>query len=338
MLKTYRCARGSTSLESFHLHLNRFIPGINLSDLHFQTYLLDGISRWNSDLAAAAVSSPTTISSYNATVLHAANELKKSVFKQEMPHGAIHLGQYTGELIGVEYLFSQTGAVLNTLSDPDEPPDTLLLFDDDINLNEGFQEQEEEGDIAEATLDSLLPDTNRLSSGVSVVGPTLQASGSANISPPPDSGSTSYLSLPSTSTSASESLATDAEVCVGPCNIPGYDNVSSLAIRLVSLMECTGALTNEQALDIARLWHALDEYDKRPTVFAPRHRTTLTQGRFKAPKRKTTVTPGVESTKRCFLGAFTGPAQWPDCNRYVESTISKLVQNVDRIKLHRDGH
>ncbi|MEQ2267365.1 hypothetical protein XENORESO_004990 [Xenotaenia resolanae] len=23
----YRCARGSTSLDSFHLHLNRFIPG-----------------------------------------------------------------------------------------------------------------------------------------------------------------------------------------------------------------------------------------------------------------------------------------------------------------------
>lgn len=27
-LPVYRCARGSTSLESFHLHLNRFIPGI----------------------------------------------------------------------------------------------------------------------------------------------------------------------------------------------------------------------------------------------------------------------------------------------------------------------
>lgn len=26
-LSCYRCARGSTSLESFHLHLNRFIPG-----------------------------------------------------------------------------------------------------------------------------------------------------------------------------------------------------------------------------------------------------------------------------------------------------------------------
>ncbi len=31
LLKTYRCARVSTSLESFNLHLNRFIPGTSLS-------------------------------------------------------------------------------------------------------------------------------------------------------------------------------------------------------------------------------------------------------------------------------------------------------------------
>ena len=31
ILTRYRCARGSTSLESFHLHLNRFIPGWCLS-------------------------------------------------------------------------------------------------------------------------------------------------------------------------------------------------------------------------------------------------------------------------------------------------------------------
>ena len=29
-------------------------------------------------------------------------------------------------------------------------------------------------------------------------------------------------------------------------------------------------------------------------------------------------------TVRCFLGNNAGPAQWPDCNRYVESIISKL--------------
>ena len=32
-LPVYRCARGSTSLESFHLHLNRFIPGLCLSGM-----------------------------------------------------------------------------------------------------------------------------------------------------------------------------------------------------------------------------------------------------------------------------------------------------------------
>ena len=32
-IPVYRCARGSTSLESFHLHLNRFIPGLCLSQV-----------------------------------------------------------------------------------------------------------------------------------------------------------------------------------------------------------------------------------------------------------------------------------------------------------------
>ena len=36
-LKTYRCARGSTSLESFHLHLARFIPGWCLLSIVFMS-------------------------------------------------------------------------------------------------------------------------------------------------------------------------------------------------------------------------------------------------------------------------------------------------------------
>ena len=36
-LPVYRCARGLTSLESFHLHLNRFIPGEQIIFiLHFR--------------------------------------------------------------------------------------------------------------------------------------------------------------------------------------------------------------------------------------------------------------------------------------------------------------
>ena len=36
-LLVYRCAQGTTSLESFHLHIARFIPGTSVSDVHFQT-------------------------------------------------------------------------------------------------------------------------------------------------------------------------------------------------------------------------------------------------------------------------------------------------------------
>ena len=54
-LPVYRCARGSTSLESFHLHIARFIPGTTANDVHFQSYLIEGIARWNQDRALAAI-------------------------------------------------------------------------------------------------------------------------------------------------------------------------------------------------------------------------------------------------------------------------------------------
>lgn len=58
-LPTLRCARGSTSLESFHLHIARFIPGTSASAVHYQAYLLEGITRWNDSRAAAAVDTPS---------------------------------------------------------------------------------------------------------------------------------------------------------------------------------------------------------------------------------------------------------------------------------------
>ena len=65
-LPVYRCARGSTSLESFHLHLNRFIPGSSASPYHFQTYLLDGVARWNAVRAKEALDTlQTNIGTFN---------------------------------------------------------------------------------------------------------------------------------------------------------------------------------------------------------------------------------------------------------------------------------
>ncbi|CAM4735070.1 unnamed protein product [Leuciscus chuanchicus] len=102
-LPTFRCARGSTSLESFHLLLN--------SDTFFQTYLLDGLARWNEYRADATTSQGVQKHhSYCGLLRHAANVLGEDVLgKKIVPYVRPH--QYTGELLGVEYLYQQTGEV-----------------------------------------------------------------------------------------------------------------------------------------------------------------------------------------------------------------------------------
>ena len=55
MLPVVRRARGSTSLESFHLHLARFVPGHSAAAVNFQAYILDGITRWNAARFTSAV-------------------------------------------------------------------------------------------------------------------------------------------------------------------------------------------------------------------------------------------------------------------------------------------
>ena len=118
-LPVYRCARGSTSLESFHLHVNRFIPGTCARDVYFQGYLLDGLVRWNENRAAAIKdenykhdpSQPT----YSGLLRQAINEMSDNVFGKKIFPNFHKPLQYSGELIGVEYLYSQTGEVLQDL-------------------------------------------------------------------------------------------------------------------------------------------------------------------------------------------------------------------------------
>ncbi|XP_028297501.1 uncharacterized protein LOC114459443 [Gouania willdenowi] len=130
-LPTYCCARGSTSLESFHLHLNRFIPGTLASDVFFQAYLLDGLSRWNEDRAVAA-SKDEQSCSYNHLLRHAANTLAEEVLGEKIiPY--VGPRQYTGELIGVEYLYQQTGKVLQDYKVVIEESETT-----EVEIDEGF--------------------------------------------------------------------------------------------------------------------------------------------------------------------------------------------------------
>ncbi|XP_014667376.1 PREDICTED: uncharacterized protein LOC106808959 [Priapulus caudatus] len=136
-LPVYTCARGLSSLESFHLHLARFIPGTSASDVHYQMYLLEGLARWNKDRAKATKSEPDCRSynsrSYNSRLMHACNELSSAVLGKTLISGFDVPAAYTGELIGVEYLYSQTGAVLQDLAlDPDSREAAQYEATDDI--------------------------------------------------------------------------------------------------------------------------------------------------------------------------------------------------------------
>ncbi|XP_059207936.1 uncharacterized protein LOC131986825 [Centropristis striata] len=101
-LPVYRCARGSTSLESFHLHLNRFIPGTRASDKHFQAFLVDGLVRWNEDRAAAAAPPDAAegqvvpLHSYSGHLKHVLNQKSQRVLGLQMVKDFTQPAEYTG--------------------------------------------------------------------------------------------------------------------------------------------------------------------------------------------------------------------------------------------------
>ncbi|KAL5019738.1 hypothetical protein ScPMuIL_002636 [Solemya velum] len=156
-LPTFRCARGSTSLESFHLHLNRFIPGASASDVHFQAYLLEGLFRWNQDRATQAFKSESPSSlSYSGLVRHAVNRLSEGVFGTKVDESYQPPRQYTGELIGIEYLLDQTGRPLQELQidvDQDEEKEDIEEVDED----EGFEEDSAIDDVTIPDITDQIP-------------------------------------------------------------------------------------------------------------------------------------------------------------------------------------
>ena len=130
-LPVYRCARGSTSLESFHLYLNRFIPGTSASPLHFQAYLLEGLYRWNTDRRKAATPDPVASNyrSYDPKLMNAVNTKYKNLFQDELFPALRLPEQYTGEKVGMDYLLDQA----NSLDDDD-------LLELAAESDEGFED------------------------------------------------------------------------------------------------------------------------------------------------------------------------------------------------------
>ncbi|XP_047226993.1 uncharacterized protein LOC124871598 isoform X2 [Girardinichthys multiradiatus] len=302
-LQTLRCARGSTSLESFHCHLNRFIPGNSANSLNFQIYLLEGLHCWNHNRATAAVETETSgLRIYSGELVHSVNTDYERVFGKKLVPSFTPPAKYTGELIGVQYLLRQNNEPLQDMAPDSEEADALLEqieVQQPVEADEGFEELESiEVSLADLLLDtsnviSVLPDYHPIPQPTPPTAesphlPGLQPASSAVVQSTVSSG------LPGQTTS-SEQVAVDEH------SRAGMDRVDVLAEYLVELRKEKGlTLTNQQANTIVGLWHKLEQNDKDRILYAARHQERLLTGRFRSPKKKA-VYAGVESTKRCVL-------------------------------------
>ncbi|XP_019953452.2 uncharacterized protein [Paralichthys olivaceus] len=297
-LPCYRCARGSTSLESFHLHLNRFIPGTSASDAHFQAYLVEGLMRWNDDRMENALKGAPSIRCYGSALSEAVDQLSQKLLGRAWDEHYRTPGAYTGELLGMEYLYSQADKTLTPVLQNSEEEDRLVEEVNDEDAHDvGFEEQAME----DITVPVLYEDD-----------PCRGLETSTQASQP---------QAPASPVDTNMSDEAQGEV-IGPDGIAGWDKVQDLAGYLVGLREAS-YLTELQVTQIIQLWTALPDGDKERVDYQPRHQPRLTSGRFKAPKRSG-VTPGVESVKRCLIGHPGGPAQWPSTSRLVEAICVRL--------------
>lgn len=129
-LPVVQCARGSTSLESFHFHLARFIPGSSVAAVNFQANLLDGINRWNADRSRAAIDlSAEPLQAFDLRIQEKVNALSEAIHGHKVFPNYRPPAKYTGEFFGVEYLYSQSGLQFQ--------PEDL-----DQEIDEGFEDYE----------------------------------------------------------------------------------------------------------------------------------------------------------------------------------------------------
>ncbi|KAL6473054.1 hypothetical protein MHYP_G00192420 [Metynnis hypsauchen] len=110
--------------------------------LHFcKCRKLPGLARWNEDRAAAAVDqAEQALRCYSGQLQHNLNQLSQQLLNRKLVEDYTKPGEYTGELIGVECLYSQQCQELreDIGRDPDAPdgtPDDESEWED-----EGFEE------------------------------------------------------------------------------------------------------------------------------------------------------------------------------------------------------
>ncbi|KAK7105749.1 uncharacterized protein [Littorina saxatilis] len=342
VLPVYRCARGSTSLESFHLHQNRFIPGTSTNDDHFQAFLLEGIMRWNEDRAAAAKSGGRKPGCYNLKLNHLVNGLYQKVWGKPLDPHYKDPKQYTGELLGLDYLHGQSGKVINLEDDDTEVgfvtevedlfqsilEDPTLL--EDVPLCEEAtlavppsvplevvtppRTQVEEDCLARSTTPPFVPCVPEELHTPSA--PTPPAPTPAPIPTP----------TPPAPTPAAMIAADDDKESIGPDGSGGFRSVVALAKHLVSLRDVM-TLSNVQCTAILDLFHKLSPGDRQScrSVFKPAV-SKSPGGRYHCSKKGRLMSQGTTSASdKVHSSRNAGAAAHPSANRLMEAVFNELA-------------
>jgi hypothetical protein len=123
--------------------------GTAANDVHFQAYILEGIVWWNSQRSIAAIDSPeSNIRSFDPKLRLKLKCLRSAVLDKSTDIDFHPLAAYTGELFGIEYLYSEMGSNLT------------LGVNIDIEIEEGLNDEDdfftffpEEEDCLDSELD-----------------------------------------------------------------------------------------------------------------------------------------------------------------------------------------
>ncbi|XP_043228355.1 uncharacterized protein LOC122384727 [Amphibalanus amphitrite] len=171
-LQCYSSARGTTFAESFHKHLAKFIPGnAALRDLHFQALLVEGVARWNTEHHRAKTE-PDTADNVQLQFLDdwtraTLNDLSLAALNKKFLK-TNHGGRvwYNGELVGVAYLYSQTGRQLDNYVEGELDPGTQHGDQEDDGLDEAFEGTEGAYDYAPSLSNILgIPEASLCAAG-----------------------------------------------------------------------------------------------------------------------------------------------------------------------------
>ncbi|XP_035990886.1 uncharacterized protein LOC118562568 [Fundulus heteroclitus] len=81
---------------------------------------------------------------YSSAEREAMDRLSRKILKRPLDERYQPPGSYTGELLGMEYLYSQSGRSLTVMDNPEEEDRLVELMDDEAVRDEGFVEEEPE--------------------------------------------------------------------------------------------------------------------------------------------------------------------------------------------------